>query len=130
VAATQPMLRALREQLGPWTLSGPTRWVLRLALQDRAWQQQAQARLQNDSARLATTLRANGLTPDGGCSMFQWCRREDAASLHQALAREGVLTRLFEDPPSLRFGLPADSPQFDRLQRTLAQALGRVAGSS
>jgi cobalamin biosynthesis protein CobC len=119
VAAHAALLQALRDQLGPWTLSGPTRFVLKHALADRQWQASARDWLRAGSARLALTLSCHGLVPTAGCDFFQWWRDERAETVHVALARQGILTRLFETPASLRFGLPGDDEAFRRLDRAL-----------
>jgi len=120
VCAAPGLLEALRERLGPWTLSGPARHVLRLALADRSWHAETRARLPVQSARLATLLARHGLPPSGGCALFQWCRHDEAATLHRRLAEQGILVRLFDTPASLRFGLPPDDAAFDRLAAALA----------
>jgi cobalamin biosynthesis protein CobC len=124
VCAAPSLLDLLQEKLGPWTLSGPTRHVVRHALADRPWQVQARTRLQAASERLADLLTRHGLAPSGGCGLFQWCRRDDASSLHRALAERGILTRLFERPSSLRFGLPPDDAALERLGSALSEVLG------
>jgi L-threonine-O-3-phosphate decarboxylase len=121
VCASSDLLHALCEQLGPWTLSGPSRHVLRHALGDRAWQAQARTRLLRASERLAALLSAHGLPPTAGCGLFQWCRRDDALRIHRGLAQQGILTRLFETPASLRFGLPPDDTAFARLDKALRE---------
>ncbi|WP_233841035.1 threonine-phosphate decarboxylase CobD [Dyella sp. 2HG41-7] len=123
VCAEPTLLEALREKLGPWTLGGPTRYVLRQALADGAWQTQARARLLQTSEQLTALLARHGLTPSGGCGLFQWCRRSDALALHRALAERGILTRLFDLPPSLRFGLPPNDAAFERLDGALTEVL-------
>lgn len=122
VAAHTRLLDALREQLGPWTLSGPTRHVVQQALADDGWHAQARAWLHACSDRLAHTLVRHGLTPTAGCAFFQWWRDGRAESVHRTLARQGILTRLFDEPRSLRFGLPGDDAAF----QTLEQALHRL----
>lgn len=126
VCASAIVLEALRELLGPWTLSGPTRHVLRQALADRAWQDSARDRLHAGSTRLAELLTKHGLSPTAGCAFFQWWRHDDAPALHRALAARGVLTRRFDAPPSLRFGLPGSDDDFRRLDAALGDV---VAGS-
>jgi L-threonine-O-3-phosphate decarboxylase len=121
VCAAQALLEALREQLGPWTLAGPTRYVLKQALADRAWQTAARANLQACGKRLRSLLTSHGLAPAGGCDLFQWCRRDNAADLHRELATRGILTRLFDMPPSLRFGLPDGEASFARLDAALTE---------
>ncbi len=123
VCAAPALLETLREQLGPWTLSGPTRCVLRHALLDRAWHDTARTRLIDTSARLASVLAQHGLAPAAGCAFFQWRVDERAASLHRALAGRGILTRVFEAPSSLRFGLPGDDDAFARLAHALHEVV-------
>lgn len=121
VCAAPALLNVLRDRLGPWTLNGPARYVLTQALADREWQAQARARLRADGDRLATLLAARGLAPSAGCALFQWRRDDNAAALHRALALHGILTRLFDTPSSLRFGLPGNEAEFARLDIALSE---------
>ncbi|KZC16299.1 threonine-phosphate decarboxylase [Rhodanobacter sp. FW510-R12] len=123
VCAAPTLLDALHARLGPWTVSGPARHVVKLALADRVWQHAARERLHVASERLRMLLLRHGLTPTAGCAFFQWCCNERAAALHRALASRGVLTRLFDTPASLRFGLPGDDAAFGRLNETLGEVL-------
>ncbi len=123
-----PRLRQhLDEQLGPWTVSGPARVVARLALQDRGWQTQTRARLMHDAQRLCELLCARGLTPAGGSGLFQWVVTPQAAIIHDRLARQGVLVRLFAEPASLRFGMPANETQWQRLRTALTAHVEVIA---
>jgi L-threonine-O-3-phosphate decarboxylase len=119
VAAWPALISKMQEALGPWAINGPARAIARLALQDSAWQQHTRTRLQGDSARLATLLARHGLAPTGGSALFQWIRTEHAAQVHEALARHGILTRLFGEPASLRFGLPGIEDEWNRLEIAL-----------
>jgi len=123
VSATDDLLAALRERLGPWTLSGPTRHVLKRALADRHWQREARERLHEASRRLSALLASHDLAPTAGTAFFQWRRDERAPMIERALARQGVLVRRFDTPASLRFGLPGDDAAFARLDATLAQVM-------
>lgn len=120
VCAAPALLAALRERLGPWTLTGPARHVLRHALADRDWHQRMRARLLAQGQRLARLLAAHGLAPTAGSAFFQWRRDPRAAQWHQALAQRAILTRLFEEPHSLRFGLPGGEDEWRRLDAALA----------
>ena len=120
VAAWPELLQDLTETLGPWTLSGPARLIARAALLDERWQVLTRARLSIDAARLATLLERAGLQPSGGTALFQWVKTGRAEGLHESLARQGVLTRYFPSPESLRFGLPADEAEWIRLGAALA----------
>lgn len=122
VFAPEAVRRALAERLGPWTLSGPARWVARHALLDTAWQDEARRTLNAAGERLHQLLAGHGLDPRG-TALFQRIRTPHAARLHAAFARQGILLRLFDDPPALRFGLPADEAGWRRLSAALDTCL-------
>lgn len=116
-----PSLRTtLAERLGPWTVSGPSRFVVRAALHDRTWQHAMRRRLAADSQRLATLLQTADLGTPSGTALFQWIVHPAAGSIHHALALRGILVRLFDTPSSLRFGLPPDESGWQRLTAALA----------
>jgi cobalamin biosynthetic protein CobC len=119
VMAQGELLSRLADRLGPWSVSGPARWVASAALGDLAWQAEARRRLQQQGACLQDLLCRYGLQPDGGCALFQWVVTPRAAVLHETLARRGILTRLFTQPSSLRFGLPGREEEWHRLASVL-----------
>lgn len=121
VFAEARVLEALAERLGPWAVSGPARQVTAAALADTAWQAEARRSLAGDSRRLAGLLDENGLAGGGGTALFQWRPTSRARDLHEQLAAQGILTRLFEAPAGLRFGLPASESEWARLAAALAQ---------
>ncbi len=121
--AEDGFLQRLAEHLGPWSVAGASRILARQALDDRAWQEAARIRLVADEARLAELLRRHGLTPAGGCALFQWIETPRAAAIHETLARHGILTRLFVQPPGLRFGLPGAEEQWQHLEAVLSVEL-------
>lgn len=124
VAAHPELLDKLRNHLGPWPISGAARIAASTALRDLAWQTAMRARLQREGTRLTQLLTDAGWPPCGGCGLFQWVQTEQAHTLHQHLARQGILTRLFDAPPSLRFGLPSDEASWQRLRDALATRSG------
>jgi L-threonine-O-3-phosphate decarboxylase len=126
VAAAADFLLCMSDEMGPWTVSGPARQVAAQALLDVAWQQETRARLMRDSHRLAQLLQAHGLAPGGGCALFQWVRSARAVEWFEALARAGILVRLFQSPASLRFGLPGSEAGWQRLERALARQAERA----
>lgn len=119
VLAEPTLLAALAEQVGPWPVAGPARHVARLALADACWHTSARDRLLHAGQRLQALLSRHGLTPDGHCALFSWRRTAQADAIHQALARQGILTRYFTEPASLRFGLPGDEADWQRLEQAL-----------
>lgn len=110
---------ALAERLGPWALSGPAREVARLALADRAWQESSRHQLAAAGERLHAMLQHRLGGNWTGTALFRWQQRHDAAAVHEALARQGILVRLFAENPALRFGLPADEHAWQRLDDAL-----------
>jgi cobalamin biosynthesis protein CobC len=128
--APPALRRQLAALLGPWALSGPAREVARLALADAAWQAAARQRLTADGARLAALLRAHLPGTPHGTALFQTLPHPGAARLHHALARRGILVRLFEQPAALRFGLPPDETGWQRLAAALPAALNETLEES
>ncbi|MDF3835279.1 threonine-phosphate decarboxylase CobD [Cupriavidus basilensis] len=131
VLAEPALLAALAGQLGHWTVAGPARAVARLALADHAWQAATREHLAQAGTRLEAMLRQHGLAPVGR-PLFSWVPHADAVLLHDALARQGVWTRLFDAPagglPSLRLGLPpAREAAWQRLDEALAHACAAIS---
>lgn len=120
MAGPTALCRALDQRLGPWALSHPARYVMATALADHHWQAATRQRLRTDRQRLDALLRAHGLHPEGDSDLFAWCPTADADGLHQCLARQGVLTRLWPRPDGLRLGLPGDETGWRRLDQALA----------
>lgn len=106
--AQQAQLNRVQQVIGPWSISGASRYVTELALADLAWQQTTRARLKTDSQRLATLLQTYGLNPDNGTMLFQLVYTPHFERLHQHLAEHGIWVRLFKELGALRFGLPPE----------------------
>jgi cobalamin biosynthetic protein CobC len=117
--AQPELLERALEQLGPWTVTGPSRWVATQALADRHWQAETRSDLDRAGNRLADLLKRQGLPVAGGTGLFQWAPLPKAEFWQDALARRGVLVRRFTDPPGLRFGLPGPEPAWRRLELAL-----------
>ncbi len=120
VACEDALRLRLREHLGPWAVNGPGRWVAARALADRGWQRETRRHLHQASLRLAELLRRYDLQVSGGTPLFQWLRLADATALQDALARRGIWVRRFDDPLSLRLGLPDSDAAWRRLTQALA----------
>jgi len=126
VLAERKLLRLLAEQVGPWSVSGPTRVLGQVCLRDSTGHARQRLRSEVASQRLAEVLERHGLKPQGGCALFQWLVTRDAEQLHEFMARRGILLRLFPHNSSLRFGLPADDAELQRLEQAL-QAYAKEA---
>lgn len=123
VCAQPPLLSQLHSLLGPWSINAPARYVATLALQDCNWQKAMRQQLHIAGVRLHTLLTQYHLTPDGDCPLFQWLRTPIAETLHDKLARQGILTRLFTEPASLRFGLPKSEAEWQQLDAALTAVM-------
>lgn len=126
VLAESLLLDRLKDLLGPWSVSGPTREVARLALSDTKWQAANRQFLAEQAERLKQLLNCYSLTPAGGTSLFQWLSHPAAWAIHDALAQHAIWTRYFEHPPSLRLGLPATEGQWQYLQQTLQLVMNNL----
>ncbi len=127
VISTEELLNRLNEELGPWSVSHPSRYIAAAALKDREWQQQTRTTLTIRRQRLQQMLSNCDLPPTGGCDLFQWIKTDKAEILHRSFAERGILTRLFKAPSSLRLGLPKNENQWRRLQKALDLTLDEDA---
>jgi cobalamin biosynthetic protein CobC len=76
--------------------------------------------LERQSDRLAKLLVGANLDIIGGSFLFQTIRDADALSLHEHLAKAGIWTRIYAEWPNLmRFGLPRDKAEMDRLDNSI-----------
>jgi cobalamin biosynthetic protein CobC len=99
----------LRDELGPWAVSGPALAIGTTALADGAWLDHARKRLAADSRRLDQLLVTAGCRIVGGTPLFLLAERADAQTLADRLARHGIHVRRFPTNTAwLRFGLPGN----------------------
>lgn len=133
VITDEALLQRIATRLGPWSLTGPTRYIAKQALADADWHDKTREQLTNAGVRLHKILKEHGLTPTGGTALFQWLTHPKAKEIYQACASQGILIRYFEKQtstkssiceyevslPSLRFGLPAKEEQWQRLTNVL-----------
>ncbi len=118
--AADPLAERLREELGPWAVSGPALTIGAAALADDAWLQAAATRLADDARKLDALLASSGFTILGGTTLFRLARHPEAHDKVEDLARGGIHVRAFGHQPTwLRFGLPAGDEEFRRLSAAL-----------
>lgn len=118
--AEPALLARLAAQWGPWPVSGPALAIAAQALADGDWARATRTRLAQSAASLDRVLSAAGLEILGGTPLFRLARSAMAARIHDRLGQAGILTRAFPDQPDwLRFGLPADTAESERLARAL-----------
>ncbi len=128
IITDKELLQRMSDKLGPWSLTGPTRYIAKQALQDKQWHKKTIHYLRHSSERLYNVLTENYLEPNGGTTLFQWVKHPNAKEIFEAFAKQGILIRYFEGSvssnkqktlQSLRFGLPANEEQWLRLNDAL-----------
>ncbi len=108
-------------RLGPWAVSGPALHVATEALADMPWQNEMRIRLRDDAARLDEVLAGAALRIVGGTPLFRLVQDPKAAQIADHLAGQGILVRIFDErPDDIRFGLPGNAVEWDRLRAALA----------
>ena len=147
VWAEADILSTLSKLQDDWSVSHPARWAGRLALEDKTWQEQQRGLLKPLSERLNKLLdqflikyniekehKSGGVSldsssevsilyPVGNTCLFAYFEHEDSCLIHEKLAKQGILCRLFiennNQNNALRFGLPANEDEWQRLQHAL-----------
>jgi cobalamin biosynthetic protein CobC len=123
VLAEPRFLSLMAKQIGPWAVNGPTRILGQVCLDDVEGHRLQRQRTEQASARLVTLLTRHGWAPQGGCALFQWLMTPHAHALYEFCAQRGILLRLFINGgphnSSLRFGLPRDEADWQRLDAAL-----------
>jgi cobalamin biosynthetic protein CobC len=121
-AIAAPALAArLGALLGPWAVSGPALAVGTKALADTDWIERTRKRLANQANKLDAILTASSFSIIGGTSLFRLVQIPSANSLFRHLGHAGIFVRAFPDNPTwLRFGLPGNAREWQRLQAAMA----------
>lgn len=119
IFAAPELLARMAEMLGPWPISGPARAVACAALADSTWQATMRETLAASSQRLSALLAPLG--DNSGTALFRWLPTANAVALHDFLAQRGILVRLFSEIPGLRFGLPDNENDWQRLAAAIAE---------
>lgn len=119
IFSSKSILPLIKNDIGPWPISSPSRYIATQALKDRGWQKTTNENLNKKSQHLKEQLKNNKLLTAGGCSLFQWVKHPNASQIFQYLAKQGVLVRYFKDSSSIRFGLPENDKAWKKLDIAL-----------
>ncbi len=113
----------IRDDFGPWALSGPALEIGRVALADREWLAATCLRLTRDAAWLDRLVSESGLTVIGGTPLFRLGAGDNAPAVFRRLGRAGIWVRRFpSDTTRLRFGIPEDEQAWHRLEKALCMS--------
>jgi len=123
-AITSPgTAQRISQALGPWACSGPALNIGAIALRDHAWAKSIRSALQHKARELDIVLADAGFRLHGGTSLFRLAQHPRATDIHAALATEHIWCRRFEWAGDLlRFGLPSNEGDLERLARALVSA--------
>ena len=125
--ASPEIAASLDDQLGPWAVAGPALEIGIHALADKHWQETMRTRLAGEARRLDGLLAGHDISVMGGTSLFRYAQMPGAGALFSVLGVHGILVRNFaERPDRLRFGLPANENEWDRLGEALAVWSGKI----
>jgi cobalamin biosynthetic protein CobC len=119
--ASPKFLREAQDQLGPWSLTGPSRFIAKQALLNTQWQ------ALHRTALIAMGRRLEGLLKSffddvNGHFLFYTVKIDNATTLFETLAKQGILVRLCDELDALRFGLPKTEYDWHRLEAALSYA--------
>ncbi len=116
------LANALREQLGPWAVSGPACEIGSLALNDEAWANATRRTLRSAAKRLADLTKECGLRHVGGTDLFCLVDANSAQQVFQKLAQAKILVRTFPYSSTwVRIGLPGAEDEWSRLKSALSE---------
>ncbi|TNE38758.1 MAG: threonine-phosphate decarboxylase [Alphaproteobacteria bacterium] len=114
------LVEQMREEIGPWAVSGPALEIGTKALTDSIWIDEMRKSLALSAKRVDRMLENTGLELRGGTDLFRLVETPDAPRLFDHLCRAGLLVRAFEGRPRhLRFGLPGEEKDWRRLKVAL-----------
>lgn len=113
VFAEQELLESMNEMLGPWALTGVSRYVTKNALLDKTWQKKTKETLNESSEKMHDLIvKYSGVYPSGSC-LFKTIMHVDAEQIFDSFAQKGLLVRLLDNKKGLRFGLPKENQWHD-----------------
>lgn len=120
VFAEQALLEAMNETLGPWSLSGVSRYIVKQALSDLVWQQYTITTLQQSAQKLDRLIANHSGIEPVGTNLFKTIMHPHAEQLFEMFASKGVLVRLLDNCKGIRLGLPKDN-QWQQLELIFSQ---------
>jgi cobalamin biosynthetic protein CobC len=113
-------LARMRDHFGDWPVSGPAIAIGTAALGDAHWRDAMRVRLREETQAMHALLAEHGLAIVGGTDLFTLTAHDDAQSVYDGLARQGIWTRAFAANPTwLRFGV-TDAAGRERLDAALS----------
>src|SRR5262249_37947023 len=102
-----------------WPISSAAIAYGQAALSNEAWAAMQRQRLQDAADGLDRILQEAGFKILGGTALFRLGGHDEPRSLFEKPAPQGILIRPFQKLSALRFGLPKDAYEAERLRLAL-----------
>ncbi len=120
LAGPPDFIGVIRQELGPWAVSGVALEIGAQALSDSGWIARTRNQLTKAALQLSAMLTDAGLKIIGGTDLFCLTESPEAPALFRHLCEDAILARCFPDSPELlRFGLPDTETDWLRLEKNL-----------
>lgn len=108
VFAEKNLLIEINEKLGPWALTGVSRYVTTMALLDDKWILNSKQTLNQTSDFMEDLIfECSGIMPSG-TKLFKTIFHLQAEEVFELFAKQGILVRLLDNKQGLRFGMPSN----------------------
>ncbi len=115
VLAESNLLNKIQNALGPWPVTGVTRFIASMALSDKDWQDKTRSYLEKESKKLNKLISFYSKQEPQGSVLFQTLLCNNAVQLNDVFSSQGILLRLLDNKQGIRFGLPKNN-QWQRLE--------------
>lgn len=125
--AAPKLMGKVKEQIGPWSVSGPALQIGSRAFADTNWINYAITALNVLSKKQAKNLQTCGLEVEGENPLFIYASHQKAQAIYEQLAQRHILVRPFSQyPEKLRFGICANKEQLERFEQALKEVVLNV----
>lgn len=108
VFAEQNLLEKINEKLGPWALTGVSRYITTKALSDNDWILKSKQTLKRSSESMNNLIYEYAGIDSSGTYLFKTIIHEKSERIAELFAMNGILVRLLDNKKGLRFGLPSN----------------------
>lgn len=116
------IIERVENLMGIWAVSGPSIEIGIRALSDRDWIESTKSQLSRARQELEAMLKFAGFSILGGTDLYVLTEHSRASEKFEALGRAGIYVRRFPNRENwLRFGIPGNEQQFERVRKVLCR---------
>lgn len=125
VFAEQSFLEEINERLGPWALTGVSRYITTKALSDNDWVVSSKQILKRSSESMNKLIYECAGIDSSGTYLFKTIIHEQAERIAELFAMNGILVRLLDNKKGLRFGLPSNE-NWQKVERVFKSVFNEI----